>query len=100
MALTEIFPSGWEIRNERMEEGESNISNDSYDYQDIRDDRVYTYFYIAPQKSRTYTIQLNAAYGGHFYLPSFYAEAMYDHAVNARKAGQWENVIPETGDAL
>jgi uncharacterized protein YfaS (alpha-2-macroglobulin family) len=100
LALTEIFPSGWEIRNERMEEGESSITNDSYDYQDIRDDRVYTYFNISPQKSRTYTVQLNAAYSGHFYLPSFYSEAMYDHSVNARKAGQWVNVIPEMGDAL
>ncbi len=96
MALTEIFPSGWEIRNERMEEGPSILKNDAYDYQDIRDDRVYTYFYIGPQKSRTYTLQLNATYSGHFYLPAFYCEAMYDHSINARKAGQWVDVVPES----
>jgi uncharacterized protein YfaS (alpha-2-macroglobulin family) len=98
LALTQIFPSGWEIRNERMEEGVSNVTNDSYDYQDIRDDRVYTYFYIAPQKTRTYTIQLNAAYSGHFYLSAFYAEAMYDHTINARKAGQWVDVVADRSD--
>ncbi len=95
MALTQIFPSGWEIRNERMEDGPSQLTNDQYDYQDIRDDRVYTYFYIPAQKSRTYTLQLNATYAGHFYLPAFYCEAMYDHTINARKAGQWVDVVPE-----
>jgi uncharacterized protein YfaS (alpha-2-macroglobulin family) len=95
MALTQIFPSGWEIRNERMEDGPSQLTNDAFDYQDIRDDRVYTYFYIGPQKSRTYTIQLNATYSGHFYLPAFYCEAMYDHTINARRAGQWVDVVKE-----
>jgi uncharacterized protein YfaS (alpha-2-macroglobulin family) len=95
MALTQIFPSGWEIRNERMEGGPSQLTNDHYDYQDIRDDRVYTYFYIPSQKSRTYTLQLNATYSGHFYLPAFYCEAMYDHTINARRAGQWVDVVPE-----
>lgn len=95
MALTQIFPSGWEIRNERMEDGPSQLTNDNYDYQDIRDDRVYTYFYIPGLKSRTYTLQLNATYSGHFYLPAFYCEAMYDHTINARRAGQWVDVVPE-----
>ncbi|MEO5642303.1 MAG: MG2 domain-containing protein [Bacteroidia bacterium] len=95
MALTQIFPSGWEIRNERMEEGPAQVSNDPFDYQDIRDDRVYTYFSIPGLKSRTYTVQLNAAYAGHFYLPAFNCEAMYDHTINARKAGQWVDVVKE-----
>jgi uncharacterized protein YfaS (alpha-2-macroglobulin family) len=95
MALTQIFPSGWEIRNERMEDGPSQLTNDHYDYQDIRDDRVYTYFSIPGLKSRTYTLQLNATYSGHFYLPAFYCEAMYDHTINARRAGQWVDVVPE-----
>lgn len=94
MALTQIFPSGWEIRNERMEAGPSTITNDHFDYQDIRDDRVYTYFYVSGYRARTYSIQLNAAYAGHFYLPAFYCEAMYDATINARKAGQWVDVVP------
>ncbi|GAB4135778.1 MAG: hypothetical protein Fur0041_10050 [Bacteroidia bacterium] len=94
LALSQIFPSGWEIRNTRMEEGPSNLKNDSYDYQDIRDDRVYTYFWLGPNKSRTYRIQLNASYSGHFYMPAFYCEAMYDKTINARKAGKWVDVVP------
>jgi len=43
MALTQIFPSGWEIRNMRME-GSCVASGDIPRYQDIRDDRVYSYF--------------------------------------------------------
>lgn len=97
MALTQIFPSGWEIRNMRMEAGQSGISNSSFDYQDIRDDRVYTYFWLSPRKTSTYTIQLNATYGGHYYMPAFYCEAMYDATINARKAGMWVDVIPENG---
>ena len=43
LALTQIFPSGWEIRNTRMDLNES-ISKEDITYQDIRDDRVLTYF--------------------------------------------------------
>lgn len=95
MALSQIFPSGWEIRNVRMEEGPSGLHNSSYDYQDVRDDRVYTYFWLSPRKTSTYQVQLNASYGGHFYLPATYCEAMYDATINARKAGQWVDVVPE-----
>jgi hypothetical protein len=98
MALTQIFPSGWEIRNTRIDEGPNQLRNSYSDYQDFRDDRVYTYFSIGPRKSVTYYVQLNAAYTGHFYLPAFYAEAMYDNTINARKAGQWVDVVPENFD--
>ncbi|HTL81452.1 MAG TPA: MG2 domain-containing protein [Bacteroidia bacterium] len=93
MALTEIFPSGWEIRNERMMEGDDGISSDYFDYQDVRDDRVNTFFYISPQKTKTYKIVLNAAYVGHYYLPGFSASAMYDNTINARSTGQWVDVV-------
>lgn len=97
MALTQIFPSGWEIRNNNMMAGplEGNAKSDYYDYRDIRDDRALTYFYINPNSSRTYRVQLHATYTGHYYLPAVYCESMYDNAVNARKAGMWVDVIPE-----
>ena len=44
MAFTQIFPSGWEILNTRMQDVEGAYKSSSFDYQDIRDDRVYTYF--------------------------------------------------------
>jgi alpha-2-macroglobulin len=93
LALSQIFPSGWEIRNERMEEGVNRVQTDPFNYQDIRDDRVFTYFSIAPQRTRTYRVRLNAAYTGRFYMPGFSAEAMYDASINARNVGQWVEVV-------
>src|SRR5690606_34167954 len=42
MAINQIFPSGWEINNLRLDEAESRLGGDIPTYQDIRDDRVYT----------------------------------------------------------
>jgi len=93
MALTQIFPSGWEIRNLRLEGNTTTDSGDKSRYQDIRDDRVYTYFDIAKNKTKKYKVILNAAYLGRFYLPTVYCEAMYDNDINASKAGQWVKVV-------
>jgi uncharacterized protein YfaS (alpha-2-macroglobulin family) len=93
MALNQIFPSGWEIHNTRMDESGSVHARDQPEYQDIRDDRVYTYFDITRQGSNNYVIQLNAAYLGRFYLPAVYCEAMYDETVNALSPGQWVEVV-------
>jgi uncharacterized protein YfaS (alpha-2-macroglobulin family) len=93
MALTQIFPSGWEIHNTRMDEAEGVVKSDFPTYQDIRDDRVYTYFNIAPNTTKTFRIVLNSAYLGKFYLPTVYCEAMYDNTINARKPGKWVQVI-------
>ena len=92
MAISQVFPSGWEILNTRM----SNVTNFENTaipvYQDIRDDRVYTYYNEGYNQSKTFRIQLNAAYIGRFYLPSVTSEAMYDNTVNARKPGMWVEV--------
>lgn len=93
MALSQIFPSGWEIHNTRMDEAESVIKSDYPTYQDIRDDRVYTYFNISPYKTSTFRIVLNAAYVGRYYLPTIYCEAMYDNTINSRKHGKWVEVV-------
>ncbi len=95
MALTQIFPSGWEIHNLRMDEGESIYVKDKPQYQDIRDDRVLTYFEIPKGKTRTFRVLLNASYLGKFYLPTVYCEAMYDNEINAHKAGRWVQVIKQ-----
>lgn len=75
VALSELFPCGWEIRNDR---------NDSKDlHQDWRDDRVYSYFDLAGGESVTIDIRLVASYAGTYYHPAITAEAMYDGLVNA-----------------
>ncbi|MGQ8337710.1 alpha-2-macroglobulin family protein [Sunxiuqinia sp. A32] len=93
MALTSIFPSGWEIINTRLNDVESSLKSDAFDYQDIRDDRVYTYFDLKPLEKKTFRILLNASYEGKFYLPSVNCEAMYDNRINARKPGKWVKVV-------
>ena len=66
------------------------------EYQDIRDDRVYTYFDLRRNARHVYRVRLNAAYPGRYYLPATSCEAMYDAGVNARVAGKWVEVVGET----
>jgi len=93
LALSQIFPSGWEIRNSRLEGTTSAQQNSWSEYQDIRDDRVLTYFDLSAGQQSTYRVLLNAAYVGRYYLPPTVCEAMYDHTVNARSPGQWVRVV-------
>ncbi len=92
LALSEIFPSGWEIHNSRLDEGQSSVQTDAARYQDIRDDRVYTYFDLPQGKSKKFVVMLNAAYLGKFYLPGTSCEAMYDNRIQTVKTGQWVKV--------
>lgn len=93
IALSQIFPSGWEIQNARMSERAAALKSDAYTYQDVRDDRVYTYFDLNANQAKTFRIMLHAAYEGRYYLPSFSAETMYDSSINARNTGQWVEVF-------
>ena len=97
LALTHIIPSGWEIYNERMVAPEtesvaadgSGKSVSKYNYLDIRDDRVFTYFNLRRGETKVFTVRLQATYAGNFILPAVQCEAMYDVNVQARsKAGR------------
>ena len=97
LALTHIIPSGWEIYNERMvapetESGAADGSGKSvskYNYLDIRDDRVLTYFNLRRGETKVFTVRLQATYAGNFIFPAVQCEAMYDVNVQARsKAGR------------
>ncbi|MAW65667.1 MAG: hypothetical protein CMD18_05665 [Flavobacteriales bacterium] len=88
MAINQIFPSGWEIHNSRMDLYNSEEGSRA-DYKDIRDDRVYTYYGLGVGSTKTFVVKLSAAYKGKFYLPSVESEAMYDNTINARKKGRW-----------
>ncbi|MBS1744293.1 MAG: hypothetical protein JST81_14790 [Bacteroidetes bacterium] len=92
MALSQVFPSGWEILNPRMMDGEGPFKSSAATYQDIRDDRVYTFFNIKEGEILYYYIQLNATYPGKYYLPSTLCQAMYDNTITASSAGKWVEV--------
>jgi uncharacterized protein YfaS (alpha-2-macroglobulin family) len=94
MSLTQIFPSGWEIHNTRMDPSGKTYNYDAPDYEDIRDDRINSFYDLAVKQKKTFMVLLHASYEGHFYLPTVYSEAMYDHAINARQHGMWVEVTP------
>jgi uncharacterized protein YfaS (alpha-2-macroglobulin family) len=115
LALTQMFPGGWEIRNDRLENvdttGDRTTPNDQRarfswvpadwrdrqrreaEYTDIRDDRVMRYFSLNQDESIFFETRLNAAYLGRFYLPGGGIEAMYDADLHARQRGQWVEVV-------
>jgi len=91
VALTQIFPSGWEIVNTSFTDlkgGATGIAR----YTDIRDDRVNFYFDISARKTKTFTVKLNSSYLGTYYLPGTQVEAMYDNNYYARNKGRWVSV--------
>jgi uncharacterized protein YfaS (alpha-2-macroglobulin family) len=92
IALSHLLPSGFEIQNTRMSQV-NRTKNDDFDYQDIRDDRVYTYFDLDPGETKRYQVAVNAAYQGKYYLPMISVEAMYDATIYARIPGRWIEIV-------
>ncbi|MDR1331203.1 MAG: alpha-2-macroglobulin, partial [Tannerella sp.] len=94
VALTHIIPSGWEVYNERMVASDPSASAASsasegtpsavFTYQDLRDDRVLTYFDLPAGISKKVRVRLHASYAGEFVLPAILCEAMYDVSAHAR----------------
>lgn len=97
LALNQIFPSGWEINNLRLDEAESRLGGDVPTYQDIRDDRVYTYFDLGTNQRKTFQVMLTASYVGTYYLPAVSCEAMYDRSIYGRRKGQVVEVVKASG---
>ena len=93
MALTQIFPSGWEIINTRLNDNESILGSSPFNYRDIRDDRVLTYFNLRENQSVKYKVLLNASYIGKYYLSAVQCEAMYNNNISAHYNGSWVQVV-------
>ncbi len=96
IALTQIFPSGWEIVNTRFTDFGTTAKSEAR-YTDIRDDRVNFYFDLNKgrnkSETKTFTVLLNAAYLGKYYLPGIQVEAMYDNDYLVRTKGRWIEVV-------
>ncbi len=93
LALTQVFPSGWEIFNERILEADASAPGGGYNYRDIRDDRVLTYFNLGAGQTKTFRVRLQAAYRGNYYLPPVSCQAMYAPQEEARNRGAWVKVV-------
>jgi len=92
LILSFVVPSGWEILSGGPDDDNTAYQPSAYDFQDVRDDRVYTYFHLDQGQTKTFRFRFNAAYEGHFYLPGVHCEAMYDNTIFARKKGEWVKV--------
>ncbi|MDL5513020.1 MG2 domain-containing protein [Arenibacter sp. M-2] len=92
VALSEIFPSGWEIVNTRFTEF-GDFAENEVTYTDIRDDRANFYFDLKKNETKTFRVLLNASYLGKYYLPGIQAEAMYNNDYAVRTKGQWVEVV-------
>lgn len=92
MALTQIMPSGWEILNTRLFDLGGAFNSSPVQYRDIRDDRVYTYFDLNPNETKTFYLQITAAYTGTFFMPAVICNSMYDENIQAAKEGGWVTV--------
>ena len=88
MTLNHLLPTGFEILNTRAMEIEG-PTTDYFNYQDVRDDRVYTYFDMSANRTKSFRIVVNASFRGKYYLPAVESEAMYDAEISARKKGRW-----------
>ncbi len=95
LALTHIIPSGWEIFNERMLDGEESNESEAYAnyaYRDIRDDRVLTYFNLSRGQYKRFKVRMQASYVGRFVLPAILCEGMYDTQAQSRTRSRWIEV--------
>ncbi|MBN1423444.1 hypothetical protein JXA88_02705, partial [Candidatus Fermentibacteria bacterium] len=93
VALTQVFPSGWEIDNTRLT-GESHPdwarrwTLGREDYMDVRDDRVMSFMNLHGGAQKDFLVRLIAVSKGSFVLAPTVAEAMYDNAYRALQPGK------------
>ncbi|MCL2792786.1 MAG: MG2 domain-containing protein [Spirochaetaceae bacterium] len=87
IALVHIIPAAWEIINTRIgaERGQASLD---YNYQDIRDDRIMTYFDLASGRDITIGFRVNRTYAGNYFLPAIHAYAMYNESIRALIPGR------------
>ena len=90
IALSHLVPTGWIVRNDRLD-GRT-LETAPFDYQDLRDDRVLSYFDLKRNKSKTIRIRAHAQFPGRFFLAPIRAEAMYDPHIHGETASSWVEV--------
>lgn len=87
IAVSHLIPTGMVLRHDRLNGRQ--LESSPYDYQDVRDDRVYTYLDLQPGMTKRITVRLHAQFRGHFFMPPIRAEAMYDAQVYAETSSEW-----------
>ena len=92
MAMTALLPAGFEFINTRLMDDINFNAGSYFDYQDLRDDRSFTYFDLPKSKTLNYRFLVNATYSGKFWMPPVFVEAMYDGKISAKSQGYWVEI--------
>ena len=92
LSLTHIIPAGWEIYSTLLptERGEG---NQVATYEEVRDDRILSYFNLNRGEEFVQKVRLQAAYVGRFTQPAVSCEVMYDPTYRARTKANDVEVI-------
>ncbi len=86
LALNYKVPSGWELINPRLYETNSQTNTNGIQYQDYRDDRVYTFLELKAGGRKTIRFKAKATFSGDFYMPAISFQHMYQADVSAATA--------------
>lgn len=92
LALTSVFPAGWEIVNRRLTgqavpDWVQKLGVTAGDYMDIRDDRVNWFFDLSAKGRMVFAVEINPTFRGTYRLPPVVVEAMYSPEYFGRIAG-------------
>lgn len=92
LALTSVFPSGWEIVNtrltgEKLPQWVKRLGYSTGEFMDIRDDRVNWFFDLYRRGKTTFAVKINPTFSGTYRLPPVSVEAMYSPEFYARIGG-------------
>jgi uncharacterized protein YfaS (alpha-2-macroglobulin family) len=92
LALKQALPSGWELINNRIFDFGAE-SNKGIEYQDIKDNEVFTFFSLEDKNSITVRTLVKATYIGAYYHPKQICESMYNNDVYAESNGFKTTVV-------
>lgn len=93
LALVQVFPGGWELRNENMEGAaqapgaKASPSSGFVARSEMRDDRVMHYLTLERGGAMRVVVGARAAYAGVYARPGAQVYAMYDQRISATTAG-------------
>jgi uncharacterized protein YfaS (alpha-2-macroglobulin family) len=93
LALVQVFPGGWELRNENLE-GAAQVSGAKPPTSsgivvrsEMRDDRTMHYLTLERGANVRVVVGARAAYAGVYARPGAQVSAMYDQRISATTAG-------------
>ena len=90
LALIQVFPGGWELRNENLEGAQAAAGTSAGGHvqrTEFRDDRAVHYLSLERGGSLVVAIGARAAYEGAYDRPGAQVSAMYDQRISATAPG-------------